>query len=93
MDKTSAGGLRVLFADDEEHLRDLMQQELPRMGHEVTACADGAAAIRALERGGPFDAALLDIKMPGITGIDVLARVREVSPAPPGPPPPPASPR
>ena len=40
-----------MFADDEAHLRDLMQMELPRLGHEVTVCPDGTAALRALERG------------------------------------------
>ncbi|QDV37888.1 sigma-54-dependent transcriptional regulator [Tautonia plasticadhaerens] len=79
MDKTHQGGLRILFADDEAHLRDLMERELPRLGHEVTACPDGQAAIRALERG-RFDAALLDIQMPGLTGIEVLEKFRLLSP-------------
>ena len=38
MEKSRQGGLRILFADDEAHLRDLMQMELPRLGHEVTVC-------------------------------------------------------
>ena len=79
MDKTRQGGLRILFADDEAHLRDLMQMELPRLGHEVTVCPDGTAALRALERG-PYDAALLDMRMPGMTGIEVLNQIRQVSP-------------
>ncbi len=79
MDKTHQGGLRILFADDEAHLRELMQMELPRLGHEVTVCPDGTAAVKALEKGS-FDVALLDIKMPGLTGIEVLARVRQASP-------------
>ncbi len=79
MDKAPQGGLRILFADDEAHLRDLMQMELPRLGHEVTVCPDGAAAIRALEKG-PYDAALLDMKMPGLTGIEVLTKIKQISP-------------
>ncbi len=79
MEKSHPGGLRILFADDEAHLRDLMQMELPRMGHEVTVCPDGAAALKALERG-PYDAALLDMKMPGLTGIEVLGKVKQISP-------------
>src|SRR3954471_720070 len=79
MDKSHQGGLRILFADDEAHLRDLMQMELPRIGHEVTVCPDGTAAVKALEKGS-FDVALLDIKMPGLTGIEVLAKVRQASP-------------
>jgi DNA-binding NtrC family response regulator len=79
MDRTNGGGLRILFADDEAYLRDLMREELPRMGHEVTVCPDGVAAIKALEKG-TFDVALLDLKMPGFTGIEVLAKVRQSSP-------------
>ena len=79
MEKMRQGGLRVLFADDEAHLRDLMQMELPRLGHEVTVCGDGTAALRALERGS-YDAALLDIRMPGISGIEVLGQIKQISP-------------
>jgi DNA-binding NtrC family response regulator len=79
MEKTRQGGLRILFADDEAHLRDLMQMELPRLGHEVTVCPDGAAALRALERG-TYDAALLDMRMPGMSGIEVLGQIKQMSP-------------
>ena len=79
MEKSHQGGLRILFADDEAHLRDLMQMELPRLGHEVTVCPDGAAALKALEKGS-YDAALLDLRMPGLTGIEVLGKVRQISP-------------
>jgi DNA-binding NtrC family response regulator len=79
MEKTHPSGLRILFADDEAHLRDLMQMELPRLGHEVTVCPDGSAALKALDKGS-FDAALLDLKMPGLTGIEVLGKIRQVSP-------------
>jgi DNA-binding NtrC family response regulator len=79
MEKSHRGGLRILFADDEAHLRDLMQMELPRLGHEVTVCPDGASALRALERG-LYDAALLDLRMPGLTGIEVLGQIRQASP-------------
>src|SRR6516162_2260114 len=79
IEKSRHGGLRILFADDEAHLRDLMQMELPRLGHEVTVCPDGAAALRALEQGF-YDAALLDLRMPGLTGIEVLGQIRQVSP-------------
>jgi DNA-binding NtrC family response regulator len=72
-------GLRILFADDERHLRELMQSELPRMGHEVTVCPDGKAALDMLAKG-TFDAAILDLQMPGFGGIQVLEQARELSP-------------
>ena len=72
-------GLRVLFADDERHLRELIQMELPRMGHEVVVCANGREAVHILTEGS-FDAAILDLKMPGLSGIQVLQQIRGVSP-------------
>src|SRR5918911_2696277 len=71
--------LRVLFVDDERPLQELMRSELPRLGHEVTVCPDGQAALKALEKG-TFDAAILDLRMPGMTGIEVLDVLKQVSP-------------
>ena len=71
--------LRILFADDEKSLQEVMRSELPRLGHEVTVCPDGKAALKALEKG-TFDAAILDLRMPGLTGIEVLEHLKQVSP-------------
>src|SRR5947207_3493920 len=56
-----------------------MRSELPRLGHEVTVCADGKAALKALEKA-KFDAAIVDIRMPGMTGIEVLEQLKQASP-------------
>jgi DNA-binding NtrC family response regulator len=71
--------LRVLFVDDEAPLREFMRCELPRLGHEVTVCQDGRAAIKVLEKSS-FDAAILDLRMPGMSGIEVLEHLKRVSP-------------
>src|SRR6266478_999953 len=71
--------LRVLFVDDEPSLREFMRSELPRLGHEVTVCQDGRAALKVLEKS-TFDAAILDLRMPGMTGIEVLEHLKKVSP-------------
>ncbi len=71
--------LRVLFVDDEKPLQEIMRSELPELGHEVTVCADGREAFKILEKG-KFDAAILDLRMPGVSGIEVLERLKEVSP-------------
>jgi DNA-binding NtrC family response regulator len=71
--------LRVLFVDDETSLREFMHSELPRLGHEVTVCPDGKAALRALEKTA-FDAAILDLRMPGMSGLEVLEHLKKVSP-------------
>src|SRR5581483_990909 len=71
--------LRILFVDDEKPLQELLRSELPRLGHEVTVCPDGKAAIKVLEKG-RFDAAILDLRMPGMSGIEVLEHLKRVSP-------------
>jgi DNA-binding NtrC family response regulator len=71
--------LRILFADDEKSLQEVMRAELPRMGHELTVCPDGKAAVKALEKT-TFDLAILDLKMPGLDGIEVLTQLKQMSP-------------
>lgn len=71
--------MKILFADDEPSLQELMSLELPRMGHEVTVCPDGLTAIAALEKN-TYDCLLVDLDMPGMNGIDVIAQVKEYSP-------------
>jgi len=71
--------LRLLFADDEKSLQEFMRSELPRLGHEVTVCPDGRAALKALEKS-TFDAAILDLRMPGLNGIEVLEQLKQVAP-------------
>lgn len=71
--------LRILFADDEKSLQEFMRAELPRLGHEVTVCPDGQEAVKALGKN-TFDAAILDLRMPGLTGIQVLEKIKQVSP-------------
>jgi DNA-binding NtrC family response regulator len=71
--------LRILFADDEKSLQEFMRSELPRLGHEVTVCPDGRSAVKALEKG-KFDIAIVDLRMPGMTGIEVLEQLRQISP-------------
>src|SRR3954451_3419201 len=71
--------LRVLFVDDEQALRETMRLELPRLGHEIVVCADGKAAVKELEKS-VFDAAILDLRMPGMSGLEVLEHLKKVSP-------------
>jgi DNA-binding NtrC family response regulator len=70
--------MRVLFADDETSIQELMRIELPRLGHEATVCPDGRTALAALDRTS-YDCVIVDLDMPGVGGLDVIARVRETS--------------
>ncbi|HMP79897.1 MAG TPA: sigma-54 dependent transcriptional regulator [Pirellulaceae bacterium] len=71
--------LRVLFADDEVPLQELIADELPRMGFEVAVCPDGLTAVAALEKSS-FDCLVVDLDMPGLNGIQVIERCKELSP-------------
>ncbi|MGL6073631.1 MAG: sigma 54-interacting transcriptional regulator [Fimbriiglobus sp.] len=71
--------LRVLFVDDEPRLQEFMRIELKSLGHDVVVCANGEEALRVLAAQS-FDVALLDIRMPGISGIDVLQRMKQFTP-------------
>ncbi len=71
--------MRILFADDERNLQELMRTELPRMGYSVTVCPDGLTAVAALEKE-PFDCLLVDLDMPGMNGIEVICKARELRP-------------
>ena len=71
--------LRVLFADDEASLQEFMRTELPRLGHDVTVCPDGKSAVKALKKS-RFDVAILDLRMPGLDGIQVLEQLKQISP-------------
>ena len=56
-----------------------MSIELPRLGHEVTVCPDGATAIAALEMN-TYDCIIVDLDMPKANGIEVIGKAKELSP-------------
>ena len=65
----------VLVVDDNESNRDLLARRLNKEGHRVEVARDGFEALAALDRTA-FDLLLLDLMMPGLSGIEVLARLK-----------------
>jgi len=69
--------IRVLVADDENNLRDLIVRELTRRGLEAEGVGDGESALARL-REDPYDVVVLDMKMPKKEGIEVLRELQEI---------------
>jgi DNA-binding NtrC family response regulator len=69
----------ILIVDDEPSVRSSLEEWFREDGFVVETAEDGQAALRAMDRG-PFDIVLLDLKMPGMDGIAVQKRIREIDP-------------
>ncbi len=67
---------RVLVVDDENNIRRMVRLALEHVGHEVTVAADGTEALELFGDGRRFDIVLLDQRMPGMEGLDVLREIR-----------------
>ena len=70
---------RILVVDDEPTVVDVFHEFLTAQGYEVTDCASGEEAIRLLDELRP-DIILTDINLPGLSGLDVMRRARELDP-------------
>jgi DNA-binding NtrC family response regulator len=68
--------LRVLFVDDEPKYREMMKRELSLLGHTVVSAESGEQALEELSRR-DFDVAVLDLRLPGINGIETLQRIKQ----------------
>ncbi|MGI8508705.1 MAG: sigma-54-dependent transcriptional regulator [Gemmatimonadaceae bacterium] len=73
--------IRLLIAEDEEHLGAILEHFLRGRGYDVAMCRDGRAALQALHST-PFDVALLDIVMPEMDGLEVLRHLQSESEPP-----------
>jgi len=72
---------RILVVDDEERIRRLLKMYLEKEGYVIQEAEDGESAIR-LATGSDFDLILLDVMLPGIDGIEVCSRLRQVKATP-----------
>src|SRR5687767_9719671 len=66
----------LLVVDDNELNRDMLSRRLRRHGYEADVAVDGQAALDSIARR-RYDLVLLDIEMPGMTGLEVLERLRK----------------
>jgi two-component system response regulator RegX3 len=73
---------RILIADDEPSVRDSVGYALAQEGFEVMSAADGEEAAERVNDGIPYDLLILDIMMPGQSGLDICREVRSRSAVP-----------
>src|SRR5947207_5539449 len=66
----------VLVVDDERHILDVLRDTLRHFGYRVTCAASGAEALTAI-RSELFDAAITDIRMPDMSGLDLLREIKK----------------
>ena len=78
---TSGPGRRILIVDDDRTLCHVLSELLTAAGHVVSQAEDGPEALRALASQ-PIDVVLLDIGLPSMNGLDVLARARSAADPP-----------
>ncbi len=72
--------IKILLVDDEAEFTANLSRVLSRRGFEVDTVGDGLAALSRVVNGN-YDVVVLDIKMPGMSGLQVLAEVKRVAPS------------
>jgi two-component system response regulator (stage 0 sporulation protein F) len=75
----SAGIGRILIVDDEQSVREVLSEYFTEQGYSVESAGGGEEALALVERGTP-DLVLLDVRMPGIDGVETLRRIRKIAP-------------
>jgi DNA-binding NtrC family response regulator len=71
--------MNILIVDDEPQVAEVLAKSLGRQGHRTTVVHSGEDALKAIGTAAP-DALFLDVSMPGVNGLDVLAEVRRTKP-------------
>src|SRR5947208_6767601 len=72
--------MEILIVDDEPEVAEVLAKSLNRQGHHTTVVHSGEEALRLLQASSP-DALFLDVSMPGMNGLDVMAEVKRMKPS------------
>ena len=74
--------MRVLIIEDDEGMRSLLKDFLDEEGFDTDSVSNGSDAFRKIVKN-PFDLIITDIRMPGLTGLDILPGIRRLRPEAP----------
>lgn len=74
--RTDLKGIHILVVDDSDDLREILEYILKAKGATVDSARDGAEAINKTQKV-PYDLILMDMKMPGLDGIDTASKIRD----------------
>ncbi len=72
--------MKILLVDDDTFLRDMYATKFIESGHDVTPAQNGVEVLRILETVQDFDLMLVDMIMPGMTGVELMGKIRESIP-------------
>ena len=80
--RESAGGaaraVRILYAEDDQLVAAAVSETLEMEGWQVETCSNGSAALGLVLSAAPFDALLFDDQLPGVRGVEIARRAREL---------------
>lgn len=68
---------KIIFLEDENTIREVLSEYMRVAEHEVTECKNGEDALSIIDGGIIFDIAILDIRVPKVSGLDVLKRIKD----------------
>ena len=71
--------INILIVDDDQQLRDTLQEMLTDEGFDVMSAEDGFQAVQMVAET-EFDLILMDIRMPGMDGVEALIKIKEIRP-------------
>ena len=74
--------VRIMIIEDDEEMRSLMKDFFEEEGFETDSASNGVDGLRILSKD-HFDLVITDIRMPGLTGLDILPRIRRLKPETP----------
>ncbi len=72
--------MKILLVDDDTFLRDMYATKFIECGHDVTTAVHAPDALRILEQDSSFELVIVDMIMPGMTGVELMAELHKLKP-------------